>query len=407
MKIHKCRSCNNNKLKKIFNLGNQKLTGFFLDHKNQNIPSGSLSMVFCEKCKLLQLENSFEAEVMYGQNYGYMSSLNKSMLMHLKNKSLKLKKIANLKSKDLVIDIGSNDGSFLSFFENRYKLIGVDPTIKKLKKFYRKDIIKIDNFFQKEYIKKHSNKNAKLITSISMFYDLENPQGFSNEVYDILEDDGIWHVEQSYMPMMLKHNSYDTICHEHLEYYSLTSIKNIFDKTGFKIIDLEFNNINGGSFALTLAKKKSKKYQETSKLINWLLKKEDIFNYNHPKTFYQFFENVKKHKKVLRDLLLNLKDMKKKVLGYGASTKGNVILQYCKIDSSLLSYVGEVNKYKFNKFTPGSKIKIISENNAKLMQPDYFLVLPWHFKNFIINKEKNFLSKKRRLIFPLPDIEII
>ncbi len=407
MKIYKCRSCNSNKLKKIFNLGNQKLTGFFLNHKNQDIPSGSLSMIFCENCKLLQLENSFDPTVMYGQNYGYMSSLNKSMLNHLKNKSLKLKKIASLNNKDLIIDIGSNDGSFLGFFEKKYKLIGVDPTIKKLKKFYRKDIIKIDNFFNKKFIRNHSNRNAKIITSISMFYDLENPLRFSQEVYEVLHDDGIWHLEQSYMPMMLKHNSYDTICHEHLEYYSLTSIKNIFDKAGFKIIDLEFNNINGGSFAITLAKKKSKKYTEISKLINWLLKKEDIFNYNHPKTFHHFFENVQKHKKILRDLLLNLKDMKKNVMGYGASTKGNVILQYCNINSSLIPYVGEVNKYKFNKFTPGSKIKIISENKARSLKPDYFLVLPWHFKSFIINKEKEFLSKKGKLIFPLPDIEII
>jgi hypothetical protein len=407
MKIHKCRSCNGNKLKKIFNLGNQKLTGFFLDHRNQDIPSGSLSMVFCESCKLLQLENSLEPTVMYGQNYGYMSSLNKSMLTHLKSKSHKLKKIANLKSGDLIIDIGSNDGSFLGFFEKKYKLIGIDPTIKKLKKFYRKDIVKIDNFFEKKLIRNHTNKNAKIITSISMFYDLENPQRFSQEVYDVLQDDGIWHLEQSYMPMMLKHNSYDTICHEHLEYYSLTTIKNIFDKSGFKIIDLEFNNINGGSFAITLAKKKSKNYTENSKLVNWLLKKEDIFNYNHPKSFQDFFENVQKHKKILRDLLLNLKDMKKNVIGYGASTKGNVILQYCNINSNLISYVGEVNKYKFNKFTPGSKIKIISESKARLLKPDYFLVLPWHFKSFIINKEKDFLSKKGRLIFPLPDIEII
>ena len=273
MKIHKCRSCGNSKLKKIFNLGNQKLTGFFLNHKKENIPSGSLSMVFCDSCKLLQLENSFDANVMYGQNYGYMSSLNKSMLTHLKNKSLKLKKITNLKSQDLIIDIGSNDGSFLGFFDKKYKLIGIDPTIKKLKNFYRKDIIQIDNFFKKEFIRKYSSKNAKLVTSISMFYDLEDPLKFSQEVYEVLHNDGIWHVEQSYMPMMLKHNSYDTICHEHLEYYSLTSIKNIFDKAGFKIIDLEFNNINGGSFAITLAKKKFKKISRNFKVNKLAFKK--------------------------------------------------------------------------------------------------------------------------------------
>lgn len=240
-----------------------------------------------------------------------------------------------------------------------------------------------------------------------MFYDLENPVKFAQDIFDILDKDGLWHLEQSYMPMMLKNNAYDTICHEHLEYYSLKSIKYIFDKVGFKIIDLEFNEINGGSFALTLAKKKSKKFKEITYLINWLLKKEELFSYNSLKTFKKFFENTKKHKKIFKDLLLNLKDMKKSVIGYGASTKGNIILQYCNINNNLVPFIGEVNKYKYNKYTPGSKIKIISEKKARSLNPDYFLVLPWHFKNYIIRKERELDKNKSKLIFPLPDIDIV
>jgi hypothetical protein len=208
------------------------------------------------------------------------------------------------------------------------------------------------------------------------------------------------------MPMMLKNNSYDTICHEHLEYYSLTSIKFILDKAGFKIMDLEFNDINGGSFALTVAKKKSK-HKEVSFLINWLLRKEDLFKYNDLKTFNIFFNNITKHKKIFKELLSNLKDMKKKVIGYGASTKGNVILQFCGITNELIPFIAEVNDFKHNRYTPGSKIKIISEKKAKLLKPDYLLVLPWHFKNFFIQKEKSYLKQGGKLIFPLPDIEII
>ena len=240
-----------------------------------------------------------------------------------------------------------------------------------------------------------------------MFYDLDDTIKFSEDIHDVLDKDGLWHLEQSYMPMMLKNNSYDTICHEHLEYYSLKSIKYIFDKVGFKIIDLEFNEINGGSFAITLAKNKNKTYKEVNYLVDWLLKKEDLFEYNSMKTFKSFFENTKKHKKIFRDLLLNLKDMKKSVLGYGASTKGNIILQYCGIDNSLIKYIGEVNRYKYDKYTPGSNIKIISEKKARQLNPDYFVVLPWHFKNYIINKERNFKKNKSKLIFPLPDIDII
>ena len=342
MKINNCRSCGNKKLKPAFDLGSQKLTGVFPKSKKDFVPSGSLALVFCEKCSLLQLLNSFDPNTMYGQNYGYMSSLNSSMINHLKKKAKKINNLMNLKAEDLVVDIGSNDGTFLGFFSNKFKLIGVDPTIKKLSAYYRKDIIKIPNFFSAIEFKKKIKKKVKVITSISMFYDLENPIKFAEDIYDVLDKDGIWHLEQSYMPMMLKNNSYDTICHEHLEYYSLESIKYIFDKVGFKIIDLEFNDINGGSFSLTVAKKKSA-FKEVPKIIEWLLYKEELYNYNKLSSFKIFFENVKKHKKIFRDLLLNLKDMKKKVIGYGASTKGNVILQFCNINEKLLPYISEVN----------------------------------------------------------------
>jgi len=187
---------------------------------------------------------------------------------------------------------------------------------------------------------------------------------------------------------------------------SCLSIKYILDKVGFKIIDIEFNEINGGSFALTAAKKKSF-HSEDKKTVQWLLQKEEILHYNKLETHKNFYKECLKQKLLLTNLLKNLKDMKKKVFGYGASTKGNVILQFCSINKNLIPYIGEVNKYKFNKYTPGSKIKIISEDKLKKMKPDYLLVLPWHFKNFIIKKEKKFLSNGGKLIFPLPDIEII
>ena len=406
MKINSCRSCGSKKLNPAFNLGLQKLTGIFPKLKGDYVPSGSLALVFCKHCTLLQLHNSFNPDTMYGQNYGYMSSLNSSMISHLKNKAKKISKLMNLKSNDVVVDIGSNDGTFLSFFSNKLKLIGVDPTIKKLSSYYRKDIVKIPNFFSALEFKKKITKKVKVVTSISMFYDLENPIKFAEDIHEVLDKNGIWHLEQSYMPMMLKNNSYDTICHEHLEYYSLKSIKYIFDKVGFKIIDLEFNDINGGSFSIVVAKKNSK-FKEVPKIIDWLLYKEELYKYNELSSFKHFFENVKKHKKIFRDLLLNLKDMKKKVIGYGASTKGNVILQFCNIDKKLLPYIADVNEFKHGRYTPGSEIEIIPETEALKMNPDYFLVLPWHFKNFILNKEKKFLSKDKKIIFPLPDIEII
>ena len=403
MKIKNCRSCKSQKLTKVYSLGKQSLTGIFPPKKNSKVTKGRLSLVLCNKCKLLQLENNFNPLEMYGDNYGYMSSLNKSMVSHLKLKSQQLKSNYNFNNNDNVLDIGSNDGTFLSFFSKKLNLFGCDPTIKKFSKYYRKDIKQIPDFFSSKLF---VNKKFKLITAISMFYDLPEPLKFAKEINSILAKDGIWHIELSYMPMMIKNISYDTICHEHLEYYSLHSIKYLLDKAGLKIINLSFNQTNGGSIALDVSKKSSK-YKKCEYLISWVLKSEKLNRYNTIKRQKEFFIECKTHKILLKKLINNLKKNGKSIYGYGASTKGNVLLQYCKFTSKDIKYIGEVNKFKFDKYTPGSKIKIISEKKLKKMRPDYLLVLPWHFKDNIIKKEQAYLNSGGKLLFPLPDIEII
>ena len=403
LKIKNCRSCKSTSLTNLYSLGKHSLTGIFPSTKNSKITKGNLSMIICNKCKLLQLENNFDANEMYGDNYGYMSSLNSSMVSHLKLKALSLKKKYNLKINNNILDIGSNDGTFLSFFNNKFKLFGCDPTIKKFSKYYRKDINQIPSFFTSKLFK---DKKFNLITSISMFYDLPDPLSFAKEIKSILHNDGVWHIELSYMPMMIKNRSYDTICHEHLEYYSLRSLKYLLDKADLKIINLSFNQINGGSIEVDIAKKKSK-LKESKPLINWVLKSERLNKYNEIKKHKNFFKECQNHKVLLKNLLITLKKQNKKIIGYGASTKGNVLLQYCNINSNLLNCISEVNKFKFNKYTPGSNIKIISEKKAKLKNPDYMLVLPWHFKDNILKREQKFLKGGGKLIFPLPDIEII
>tara|TARA_B100002019_G_scaffold245240_1_gene222545 strand:- start:1403 stop:2614 length:1212 start_codon:yes stop_codon:yes gene_type:complete len=403
LKIKNCRSCKSEKLAKLYSLGNQYFTGIFPLNINTKIPKGDLGMLMCKNCKLLQLDENFDSDEMYGDNYGYMSSLNKSMISHLYLKALNLKKRYNLMSNNSILDIGSNDGTFLTFFNNKFNLFGCDPTIKKFGKFYRKDIKKIPNFFSSNLFK---NVKFDLITSISMFYDLPDPLKFAKEINSILKTNGVWHIELSYMPMMIKNRSYDTICHEHLEYYSLKSLKYLLNKAGLKISNLSFNQINGGSIEVDVVKKNSK-YKECKNLINWVLESERINRYNEIKKHKNFFQECKNHKKLLKKLLITLKKQNKKIVGYGASTKGNVLLQFCGINSKLINNIAEVNKYKFNRYTPGSKIKIISEKKIKSKKPDYMLVLPWHFKDYIVKRERNFLKNGGKLIFPLPDIEIV
>ena len=403
MKIKSCRSCKSKKLVKLYSLGNQYFTGIFPSNRHSKIPRGNLGMLICNNCKLLQLDENFDSNEMYGDNYGYMSSLNKSMISHLYLKALNLKKKYNLKSKNSILDIGSNDGTFLAFFNKNFNLFGCDPTIKKFGKFYRKDITKIQNFFSSNLFK---NIKFDLITSISMFYDLPNPLKFAKEINSILKKNGVWHIELSYMPMMIKNRSYDTICHEHLEYYSLKSLKYLLTKAGLKITNLSFNQINGGSIEVDVVKKSSK-YKECKDLINWVLESEHVNQYNEIKKHKSFYNECLNHKKLLKKLLVTLKKQNKKVVGYGASTKGNVLLQFCGINSKIINNIAEVNKYKFNRYTPGSKIKIVSEKSVKLKKPDYMLVLPWHFKDYIVKRERDFLKKGGKLIFPLPEIEIV
>ena len=403
LKIKNCRSCKSSRLKRIYSLGKQTLTGIFPPNIKTRVTRGSLNIILCSNCKLMQLDKNFDSNEMYGENYGYMSSLNKSMISHLQLKSLNLKNKYDLKIRDNILDIGSNDGTFLSFFEKKFNLYGCDPTIKKFKKYYRKDIIKFSNFFS---AKLFTNKKFKLITSISMFYDLPDPLKFAKEIFSILDENGVWHIELSYMPMMIKNGSYDTICHEHLEYYSLKSIKHLLNRANLKIINLSFNQTNGGSIALDVSKKNSIQ-KECKYLISWVLKSEKLNNYNDIKKHKKFFQEFKNHRTLLKKLLNSLKNQNKKIIGYGASTKGNVLLQFCKINSKLVDCIAEVNKFKFNKYTPGSKIKIVSEKIAKSKKPDYILVLPWHFKDHIIKREQKFLKNGGKLIFPLPEIEIV
>jgi hypothetical protein len=405
--INACRICGNTNLITVFDLGVQYLTGVF--PKNENIiTSGPVTLIKChgdDFCGLLQLKQSYNLDEMYGENYGYRSGLNLSMVNHLKNKVEKIFNYNNLKSGDLVIDIGSNDGTTLGFYPDNLLLIGIDPTGEKFKNYYKENITLLPNYFSSNLIlDKYPNKKAKVITSFSMFYDLEDPIKFASEICAILDPiEGVWIFEQSYMPSMLEKNSYDTICHEHLEFYSLKQIHYITEKAGLKIIDVEFNDINGGSFSVT-ASVKSSRYIPNSSHIHDIFNKEILMNLNSLIPYEKFKSNSEKNKSDLINFVLKVKKDNKNIFGIGASTKGNVLLQYCNFTIEDLPYIGDVNPDKFNSFTPGSMIPIIDEDIILKMNPDYLIILPWHFKNFFITNPK---FKGISLIFPFPNLEII
>lgn len=412
--VTKCRICGNTELDSVLSLGEQSLTGIFPTKKDQKITSGPLELVKCSEdgkrnsCGLLQLRHSYDLNEMYGLNYGYRSGLNRSMIEHLHKKVAKICAMVDLKPGDIVIDIGSNDSTLLQGYpKNSYTLIGIDPTGKKFKEYYPDHIQLIPDFFSAKTAKDFlGGKKAKVISSIAMFYDLESPVDFMKQINEVLADDGVWVFEQSYMPTMLDMNAYDTICHEHLEYYGLKQIKWMTDRIGFKIIDVELNSINGGSFSVMVAKAKSR-YQEATTLVDSILGDEEKLGLSTLKPYEEFKKRIFQHRDELFQFMEKTRGEKKTIIGYGASTKGNVILQFCNITAKDMPYIAEVNKDKFGCFTPGTLIPIISEAEARAMNPDYFMVLPWHFKDNIVAREANYLRSGGKLFFPLPEMEIV
>ena len=407
-KIEKCRICGNKHLECVLDLGEQMLTGIFPKKKGENITSGPLRLMKCtgtdDVCGLLQLEHSFDLGEMYGLNYGYRSGLNKSMVDHLHSKVNKILNQIALTDGDLVVDIGSNDSTTLQGYpSNIPNLVGIDPTGIKFSSYYPPHIQLIPDFFSANLLKeKFPNKKAKVITSFSMFYDLEDPIGFMEEIYEVLDDDGIWVFEQSYMPTMLEMNSYDTACHEHLEYYALRQIKWMTDKVGFTIIDVEFNDINGGSFSVMVRKSKQKDITPPS--VQKILDNENEKGLNTLAPYNEFAARVAKTKADLLNFINSKRKEGKTFAALGASTKGNVLLQYCGLTEDYITCVGEVNIEKYACYTPGSWIPIVPEEQMTGGKFDYLIVLPWHFKKFFINNAR---LKNDTLLFPLPGIELI
>lgn len=406
--ITECRICGNKNLVTVLDLWIQTMTWIF-PKPEEEVESGPLALVKCtwdDCCGLLQLKHNYDLEMMYGDDYGYRSWLNQGMVKHLWSIVEKIKSLKKLNAGDLIIDIASNDGTTLNAYGDEwFELLWVDPTSKKFASYYAPYTSFIADFFSANVVRTKTQKKAKVITSISMFYDLPKPMDFVQDIKEILDDDGIRLLEQSYMPTMIDVVSYDTVCHEHLEYYALKQIKWMVDKVGMKIIDVILNDVNGGSFQVIVAKDINASANDSA--INQLLDHENEWGYSSGSIFEQFRNNIESHKKAVLSFFEQARRENKKVLWYGASTKWNVTLQYCGITKDMLPFIAEVNDYKFGRVTPGTKIPMISEKDAHEMSPDYFFVLPRHFRRGILEREQDFLANGWHFVFPLPTLDIV
>lgn len=402
--IDACRICGNKSLEVVLELGEQSLTGIFPKSRGTPLTRGPLTLVKCvgdSVCGLLQLAHSYSLDEMYGEHYGYRSGLNPSMVAHLRSKVRRIKSYGLIEAGDILVDIGSNDGTTLKQYElDKCRLVGIDPTGEKFRDFYADEILLIPDFFSARIFKRDfGNEKAKVITSFSVFYDMENPIEFMSEVRDILTDDGIWIFEQSYMPSMLAANAYDTVCHEHLEYYALEQIRWMVKKVGLKIVDVELNDVNGGSFSVVV--QKSSGHLTPFPSVTALIERESNDRLNELETYAAFSQRVRQSRKELLAFLHRAKATGRRVVGLGASTKGNVVLQYCGINEALIDCIGEVNQDKFGAYTPGTHIPIRDEAKVLAERPDALLVLPWHFRRYF-EEERRYIDFD--LVYPLPHL---
>lgn len=407
-----CRVCGSPSLTRVIDLGPQYLQGSFVK-PGKEMPSHrkiNCSLVRCNPqidenaCGLLQMEHSVPPEILYAA-YWYRSGTNTTMRNHLKEiaeSALQLIQKQDCK----VLDIGCNDGTLLNYYPDSFECFGCDPS--DVAQEVKNATVIQDIFPSAELFKAIGDKKIDIVTSIAMFYDLENPVEFVRSVKKLLSSEGIWIFEMSYMPTMLALDSYDTICHEHLEFYSLAVLEKIASMAGMKIFKILFNDINGGSIRCYATHKESSLYfvPGNYKLLNDVRQKEFDLELDTDKPYVAFQYRIEKVKNELYNLLVTLKKEGKSVHIYGASTKGNTILQWCDINNMLVDYAAERNPDKYGAYTLGTNIPIISEEESRAMNPDYYLVLPWHFKKEFIEREKEALKNGTGFIFPIPTIDI-
>ncbi len=410
-----CRVCGSHALTPVINLGDQYLQGSFLKPGKEIPPLRKipLSLVRCDPtkdekaCGLLQMEHTVPPEVLYSA-YWYRSGTNKTMKDHLGGIVEEAVTILD-KSSGSVLDIGCNDGTLLSYYPKKFNKYGIDPSDVAQEIDKKLATVIQDIFPSNELLNCVQETKMDIITSIAMFYDLEDPVAFARGIKTILAPEGIWIFEMSYMPMMLKMTSYDTICHEHLEFYSLAVIENIVKQSDMEIFNVTLNDINGGSLRCyathaTNFRYKNEKYIQNIRAMH---QAEFDLELDTDKPYKNFQDRINVHREELITLLRKLKMEGKKIHIYGASTKGNTILQWCGIDNRIIDCAAERNPDKYGASTLGTNIPIISEAESRALKPDYYLVLPWHFKDEFIEREREILERGTQLIFPLPKIEIV
>jgi hypothetical protein len=400
----------------VLSLGNHRIAGAFADPNGKQPVERALplELVRCDMtrdeqaCGLLQTKHTVPGSILYS-SYWYRSGVNRTMIENLHGIAAGVEAIVPLEAGDLVVDIGCNDGTLLDGYKSKgLRYVGFDPSDVAryaVEKGY--DVVR--DFFSAEGLRRRRpDQKAKAVTSIAMFYDLEQPRAFVADVAGALADGGIWVIELHYLPAMLERNAFDAIVHEHLEYYSLAVIERLVGEEGLEVVSAELNDINGGSIRLFIGHQgRHQRTAEQTAGLSELRVAEFELALDSPEPYEEFRIGVERVRDELIALCRKVTGEGKTIHVYGASTKGNTILQYAGIDASLIAAAADRNPDKWGSETIGTKIPIISEEDSRAMKPDYYLALPWHFLDEFLERETEFLARGGQFIVPLPEVRVV
>ena len=359
-------------------------------------------LMFSPTSKLVQLSTIVNKEILFPKEYPYTSSTTKVLRENFKELYKDCRKIIKISSKDLVIDIGSNDGNLLNNFKKHHRVLGVTP--EKIGKIaIKKGINTLIRYFDKKtsYLILKKYGKAKIITATNVFAHIEDVNSLMKNLLKVLIDDGVFISESHYLVSLIKTNQYDTIYHEHLRYYSLTSLKYLFEKYGMEIIHAKKINTHGGSIRVYASRKKRFKINESVKQILNFEKK--FLNW---KTFNKFKKNVVNSKLSLYTILKKLKKNNKKIYGIGAPSRASTLINYVGLDENVIDCILEIDgSYKIGNYIPGKKIPILSEKKLYTDPPDFVILFSWHIASELkLNLKKK--GYKGKFIIPLPQPKI-
>ena len=406
--INKCRICSNNSVNEILKLEPQYIATTFVTD-NENNPMAKikipLTLILCKKCGLVQLKETVRPDLLY-KNYFYRTAINETMKRDLQDVVNYAVENVKTESNDVVVDIGANDCTMVSMYPDHLKRFGIEPATNIDWSNVSESITIVNDYFSKDIVLKATNyKKAKIISATAMFYDFDDPNVVTKDIKDILHEDGVCVIQVSYLLDTIRDMNFYDVVHEHLEYYSLKSINYLMERNGLKVIDATTNFVNGGSLRVLVTHKdsrrpKSKRYQE-------ILDEEEKWNLEELDTYVQYEHKIKDIIKKSREFIVNEIENGGTVIGLGASTKGNVLLQICRIGKDLLPYISDRNKEKVGLRTLGTDIEIISEEKARKINPSAMLVIPWNFKEEILSREQNFIQNGGKMLFLMPKPYIV